>query len=97
MNFESHRAELKMSHRSFVFVECGSAAGSKTRSAARGYSPLNCPTFAFRFLKLYGRRFSKDDHVLFIKLLYELITLPNLEPHMMQSYARLLIQLLKWV
>lgn len=52
---------------------------------------------ALRFLKLYGRRFSKEDHILFIKLLYELVTLPNLEPHMMQSYARLLIQLLKWV
>ncbi|KAM4624596.1 proteasome activator complex subunit 4B [Polymixia lowei] len=49
----------------------------------------------FSFLKLYGRRFSKEDHVLFIKLLYELVTLPNLEPHMMQSYARLLIHLLK--
>lgn len=50
-----------------------------------------------RFLKLYGRRFSKEDHILFIKLLYELVTLPDLEPHMMQSFARLLIQLLKWV
>lgn len=50
-----------------------------------------------RFLKLYGRRFSKEDHILFIKLLYELVMLPNLEPYMMQSYARLLIQLLKWV
>ncbi|XP_071319028.1 proteasome activator complex subunit 4B [Trachinotus anak] len=49
----------------------------------------------FSFLKLYGRRFSKEDHILFIKLLYELVTLPNLEPHMMQSYARLLIHLLK--
>ncbi|KAM9425985.1 proteasome activator complex subunit 4B [Pholidichthys leucotaenia] len=49
----------------------------------------------FSFLKLYGRRFSKEDHILFIKLLYELVTLPNLEPYMMQSYARLLIQLLK--
>ncbi|XP_068439481.1 proteasome activator complex subunit 4B-like [Clinocottus analis] len=49
----------------------------------------------FSFLKLYGRMFSKEDHILFIKLLYELVTLPDLEPHMMQSYARLLIQLLK--
>ncbi|XP_028286764.1 proteasome activator complex subunit 4B [Parambassis ranga] len=49
----------------------------------------------FSFLKLYGRRFSKEDHILFIKLLYELVTLPDLEPYMMQSYARLLIQLLK--
>ena len=51
----------------------------------------------FRFLKLYGRRFSKEDHILFIKLLYELVTLPNLEPNMMLGYARLLIQLLKLV
>uniref|UniRef100_A0A3B4AX17 Proteasome activator Blm10 mid region domain-containing protein n=1 Tax=Periophthalmus magnuspinnatus TaxID=409849 RepID=A0A3B4AX17_9GOBI len=49
----------------------------------------------FSFLKLYGRRFSKDDHILFVKLLYKLVTLPNLEPYMMQTYARLLIQLLK--
>uniref|UniRef100_A0A3B3VJT2 Proteasome activator Blm10 middle HEAT repeats region domain-containing protein n=1 Tax=Poecilia latipinna TaxID=48699 RepID=A0A3B3VJT2_9TELE len=49
----------------------------------------------FSFLKFYGRRFSKEDHILFINLLYELVTLPNLEPHMMCSYARLLIQLLK--
>ncbi|KAG7506391.1 proteasome activator complex subunit 4B-like [Solea senegalensis] len=49
----------------------------------------------FSYLKLYGRRFSKDDHIFFIKLLYELVTLPNLEPHMMQGYARLLIHLLK--
>ncbi|XP_028989298.1 proteasome activator complex subunit 4B-like isoform X2 [Betta splendens] len=47
------------------------------------------------FLKLYGRRFTKEDHVLFIKLLYELVTLPELEPHMMQSFARLLVLLLK--
>ena len=50
-----------------------------------------------RFLKLYGLRFSKEDHVLFVRLLYELVTLPHLEPHVMQSFARLLIQLLKWV
>ncbi|KAM6951408.1 proteasome activator complex subunit 4B [Aplochiton taeniatus] len=49
----------------------------------------------YSYLKLYGRKFSKEDHVLFVKLLYELVTLPKLEPHMMQSYARLLIHLLK--
>ena len=50
-----------------------------------------------RFLKLYGRRFSRDDHVLFIRLLYELVTLPQLEPHSVQNHGRLLLQLLKWV
>lgn len=58
---------------------------------------LHLLTSTCRFLKLYGRRFSKEDHILFIKLLYELVTLPNLEPYMMQCYARLLIHLLKWV
>uniref|UniRef100_A0A8C9XF59 Proteasome activator subunit 4 n=1 Tax=Sander lucioperca TaxID=283035 RepID=A0A8C9XF59_SANLU len=44
---------------------------------------------------LYGRKFSKEDHVLFIKLLYELVTIPKLEISMMQGLARLLINLLK--
>uniref|UniRef100_A0A8B9HAF3 Proteasome activator subunit 4b n=1 Tax=Astyanax mexicanus TaxID=7994 RepID=A0A8B9HAF3_ASTMX len=47
------------------------------------------------YLRLYGRKFSKEDHVLFIKLLYELVTIPKLEISMMQSFARLLINLLK--
>lgn len=51
--------------------------------------------FSFRYLRLYGRKFSKDDHVLFIKLLYELVTIPKLEISMMQGFARLLINLLK--
>ncbi|XP_016085953.1 proteasome activator complex subunit 4B-like [Sinocyclocheilus grahami] len=47
------------------------------------------------YLRLYGRKFSKEDHVLFIKLLYELVTIPKLDISMMQSFARLLINLLK--
>uniref|UniRef100_A0A8C9TJ04 Proteasome activator subunit 4 n=1 Tax=Scleropages formosus TaxID=113540 RepID=A0A8C9TJ04_SCLFO len=47
------------------------------------------------YLRLYGRKFSKDDHVLFIKLVYELVTIPRLEISMMQGFARLLINLLK--
>ncbi|ETE72009.1 Proteasome activator complex subunit 4, partial [Ophiophagus hannah] len=47
------------------------------------------------YLRLYGRKFSKEDHVLFIKLLYELVTIPKLEISMMQGFARLLINLLK--
>lgn len=47
------------------------------------------------YMRLYGRKFSKEDHVLFIKLLYELITIPRLEISMMQGLARLLINLLK--
>ncbi|XP_028809979.1 proteasome activator complex subunit 4B isoform X2 [Denticeps clupeoides] len=47
------------------------------------------------YLRLYGRKFSKEDHVLFIKLLYELVTMPHLEISMMQGFARLLVNLLK--
>ncbi|XP_068596993.1 proteasome activator complex subunit 4A [Brachionichthys hirsutus] len=47
------------------------------------------------YMRLYGRKFSKEDHVLFIKLLYELLIIPRLEISMRQSLARLLINLLK--
>ncbi|XP_036402211.1 proteasome activator complex subunit 4A [Megalops cyprinoides] len=47
------------------------------------------------YMRLYGRKFSKEDHVLFIKLLYELVTIPKVEISMMQGFARLLINLLK--
>ncbi|KAM9847519.1 proteasome activator complex subunit 4A [Aulostomus maculatus] len=48
------------------------------------------------YMRLYGRKFSKEDHVLFIKLLYELVTIPRLEISMMHGLARLLINLLKY-
>uniref|UniRef100_A0A8C6V0Y2 Proteasome activator subunit 4a n=1 Tax=Neogobius melanostomus TaxID=47308 RepID=A0A8C6V0Y2_9GOBI len=47
------------------------------------------------YMRLYGRKFSKEDHVLFIKLLYDLVTIPKLEISMMQGFSRLLINLLK--
>uniref|UniRef100_A0A671S8A7 Proteasome activator complex subunit 4A-like n=1 Tax=Sinocyclocheilus anshuiensis TaxID=1608454 RepID=A0A671S8A7_9TELE len=47
------------------------------------------------YMRLYGRKFSKEEHVHFVKLLYELVTIPKLEISMMQSFARLLITLLK--
>lgn len=83
---------LKLGHYS-LFAGCGSAAGRGSSNPLVKWNPFTLPTC--RFLKLYGRRFSKEDHILFIKLLYELVTLPELEPHIVQSYARLLIQLLK--
>ncbi|TSK14769.1 Proteasome activator complex subunit 4B [Bagarius yarrelli] len=47
------------------------------------------------YIRLYGRKFSKEDHVLFVKLLYELVTIPKLEISMLQGFARILINLLK--
>ncbi|KAG7204017.1 hypothetical protein KM043_001879 [Ampulex compressa] len=47
------------------------------------------------YIRLYGLRFSKEDHILFIKLIYELITAPNLDTCMIQIDPSLLIELLK--
>uniref|UniRef100_A0A673KSV0 Proteasome activator complex subunit 4A n=1 Tax=Sinocyclocheilus rhinocerous TaxID=307959 RepID=A0A673KSV0_9TELE len=47
------------------------------------------------YMRLYGRKFSKEEHVHFVRLLYELVTIPKLEISMMQSFARLLITMLK--
>lgn len=30
------------------------------------------------YIKLYGLKFSKEDHILFIKLLFELVTVPEI-------------------
>jgi hypothetical protein len=35
---------------------------------------------SFRYVTLYDLRFTKEDHISFIKILYELMTIPNLEP-----------------
>lgn len=34
--------------------------------------------FYDRYIELYGLRFSKEDHVVLIQLLYEFITVPDL-------------------
>ncbi|XP_069787517.1 proteasome activator complex subunit 4-like isoform X1 [Narcine bancroftii] len=47
------------------------------------------------YIRLYGRKFSKDDHIIFVKLIYELVVMPKLEISMMQGFTRLLITLLK--
>lgn len=56
----------------------------------------NVSLYMDRYLRLNGRKFSKEDHVLFVKLLYELVTIPELEISMLQGFARLLINLLKY-
>ena len=44
---------------------------------------------------MYGFKFSKDDHVLFIHLLYELVTIPDLNGALLQKFAHHLSFLLK--
>ncbi|XP_022913061.1 proteasome activator complex subunit 4A-like [Onthophagus taurus] len=48
-----------------------------------------------RYLKIYGLKFSKEDHVILIKLFYELLTIPNLEPARISKFAVTLNLLLK--
>ncbi|KAG8223216.1 hypothetical protein J437_LFUL003567 [Ladona fulva] len=48
-----------------------------------------------KYLKLYGLKFSKEDHITFIKLMYELVTIPDLEPWIVNKFAQVLIILLK--
>jgi len=40
-------------------------------------------------------KFSKEDHIAFIKLVYELVTIPNLDPNLINKFSTTLILLLK--
>ncbi|XP_050294149.1 proteasome activator complex subunit 4B-like [Anthonomus grandis grandis] len=48
-----------------------------------------------KYIKIYGLKFSKEDHIALIKLFYELITIPDLEPTRISKCAFTLSQLLK--
>nr|CAD7196723.1 unnamed protein product [Timema douglasi] len=47
------------------------------------------------YLKYYGLKFSKDDHIALIYLMYELVTIPDLEPYLVNKFGLLFIMLLK--
>lgn len=48
-----------------------------------------------RYIRLYGLKFSKEDHVLLIKLLFELSTIPDLELSLVPKFSTQLVALLK--
>lgn len=48
-----------------------------------------------RYMKIYGYKFSKEDHIALIHLYYELLTIPNLEPTRVNKYSCTLNFLLK--
>nr|XP_033324313.1 proteasome activator complex subunit 4A-like [Megalopta genalis] len=52
-------------------------------------------TRLYEYIKIYGLKFSKEDHILLIKLMYELVTIPDLEPYVMSGSCLTLISLLK--
>ncbi|XP_011068182.1 PREDICTED: proteasome activator complex subunit 4B-like [Acromyrmex echinatior] len=47
------------------------------------------------YIELYGMKFSKIDHIAFIKLMYELVTIPNLDPNLINKFSTTLVLLLK--
>nr|CAD7425108.1 unnamed protein product [Timema monikensis] len=47
------------------------------------------------YLKYYGLKFSKEDHIALIYLIYELVTIPDLEPYLVNKFGLLFIMLLK--
>ncbi|KZC11232.1 Proteasome activator complex subunit 4 [Dufourea novaeangliae] len=47
------------------------------------------------YLKIYGLKFSKEDHIYLIKLIYELVTIPDLDPFLISGYSMTLLLLLK--
>ncbi|CAB0032035.1 unnamed protein product [Trichogramma brassicae] len=48
-----------------------------------------------KYIILYDLRFTKEDHIALIKLLYELMTIPNLETGLIVSFAYRLFLLLR--
>ncbi|XP_077865747.1 proteasome activator complex subunit 4-like [Saccoglossus kowalevskii] len=56
---------------------------------------LHWATRLSTYIRLYGRKFSKEDHLVFVKLMYELLTIPDLEFRLIQKFAHTLVTLLK--
>lgn len=54
-----------------------------------------CP--CCRYIRLFGYNFSKSDHICLVHLVFDLMTIPNLELSLVQKYAALLTTLIKYV
>ncbi len=50
----------------------------------------------FRYIRLYGFKFSKEDHISLIKIVFDLLTIPDLDYTLVQKFASLLSSLLKY-
>lgn len=48
-----------------------------------------------KYIKIYGLKFSKEDHIALIKLFYQLMIIPDLEPIRIHRCGATLVQLLK--
>ena len=47
------------------------------------------------YISLYGYKFTKEDHVSFIQLAWELLVIPDMEPAILHFFTKVLIQLLR--
>ncbi|XP_031770190.1 proteasome activator complex subunit 4B-like isoform X2 [Galleria mellonella] len=48
-----------------------------------------------KYIRIYGLKFSKEDHIAFIKLAYELMLIPELEPYKVHKFATMFVMLTK--
>lgn len=48
------------------------------------------------YIKLYGLKFSKEDHVNFIKILLEILCMPQLETSKVNKFCTILNELLRY-
>ncbi|XP_073950503.1 proteasome activator complex subunit 4-like isoform X2 [Choristoneura fumiferana] len=48
-----------------------------------------------KYLRIYGYKFGKEDHIALIKLTYELVLIPDLEPCKVHKFATLFVMLTK--
>ena len=46
------------------------------------------------YISLYGFKFSKEEHVMFIQLAWELLLIPDIEPGILHFFTKVLIKLL---
>ncbi|CAG9565396.1 unnamed protein product [Danaus chrysippus] len=48
-----------------------------------------------KYIRINGLKFTKEDHIAFIKLIYELVLIPDLEPGKVQKFGTLFMMLTK--
>ncbi|KAL0869183.1 hypothetical protein ABMA27_007467 [Loxostege sticticalis] len=48
-----------------------------------------------KYIRIYGLKFGKEDHIALIKLAYELVLIPDLEPCKVHKYATMFLMLTK--
>lgn len=48
-----------------------------------------------KFISLYGIRFTKADHVEFVKIFYQVVLLPGLEYRMVKTFSHVILKLLE--